>query len=191
MKIRSRILAFVLSMFLVFPSVASSSERTGPVTIVVLASIIMQASAQVGMVLGAAGGPLVGLAAAGAAIVYNKFKDNGGESSKDKGHLSDPEAKAQRREEGRKKVNSMNIEIARNRAPRGVKRVDPGDASKGTQPHVHFTDGTSLNIDGTTHDKKNGTPRPQKEIQAWLHTNGWSLAPEGWQPPQHQKMNWR
>ena len=44
--------------------------------------------------------------------------------------------------------------------------------SKG-QPHVHFKDGTSLNRDGTIHDKGHGRPNPSSKVWDWLHKHGW------------------
>lgn len=48
--------------------------------------------------------------------------------------------------------------VNKNQAPRSVTRVDSN--SKGTlssdKPHVHFSDKTALNYDGTVHDRKTG-----------------------------------
>ncbi len=72
-------------------------------------------------------------------------------------------------------ASQMQGQVIRGRAPIGVDRVDEGHEMGGKviQPHVHFVDGTSLNQDGTVHDKRKGTPRITKKIRNWLEDNGW------------------
>lgn len=38
-----------------------------------------------------------------------------------------------------------------------------------------FKDGTSLNNDGTIHDKKNGNPNPSNKTRKWLKSHGWKV----------------
>ena len=68
--------------------------------------------------------------------------------------------------------NQMQKQVERGQAPKGVVRVD-NPKVPGQQPHVHFSDGTSLNIDGSVHDAKNGIPNLTNEIRIWLEKNGW------------------
>ena len=68
--------------------------------------------------------------------------------------------------------NQMQKQVERGQAPKGVARVD-NPKVPGQQPHVHFSDGTSLNIDGSVHDAKNGIPNLTNEIRIWLEKNGW------------------
>lgn len=68
--------------------------------------------------------------------------------------------------------NQMEQEVKRGQAPKDVKRVDNAHDSKG-QPHVHFKDGTSLNRDGTIHDKGHGRPNPSSKVWDWLYKHGW------------------
>ncbi len=60
---------------------------------------------------------------------------------------------------------------------RGIERVEKhrGNDKEYNKPHVHFDDGTSLNQDGTTHDKKNGQPNPTGKQKKWLKKHGWKL----------------
>lgn len=41
------------------------------------------------------------------------------------------------------------------------------------QIHIHFSDGTSMNYDGSIHDKMHGTPNITCPIEKWLQKNGW------------------
>jgi len=66
----------------------------------------------------------------------------------------------------------MQKQVESNQAPKEVDRVDPAHDKNG-QPHVHFKDKTSINRDGTVHDKKHGTPNPTRKVWDWLHKNGW------------------
>ena len=68
--------------------------------------------------------------------------------------------------------NQMQMQVERGQAPKGVLRVD-NPKIPGQQPHIHFSDGTSLNIDGSVHDRKNGIPNLTNEIKIWLEKNGW------------------
>ena len=72
--------------------------------------------------------------------------------------------------------NQMQKQIEQGKAPKGVERVDNGNTSVGSQPHIHFGDDyKSLNQDGTWgHDGKT-TPTLTKEIIQWLKGNGWGI----------------
>ena len=83
------------------------------------------------------------------------------------------------RNKGNKKNNNKSIrqmqnEVEKGKAPRGIDRVDKPHV-QGQQPHVHFNDGTSLNMDGTIHDKINGIPHITNKIRIWLIEHGWKV----------------
>lgn len=72
-----------------------------------------------------------------------------------------------------KSPSQLNKEIQKGQAPRGIERIDKGSKSvKGEQTHVHFKDGTALNIDGTWKDGNGMLNQAQKE---WLSKNGWNI----------------
>ena len=68
--------------------------------------------------------------------------------------------------------NQMQNQVKRGQAPKTVVRVD-NPTIKGQLPHVHFSDGTALNIDGSVHDAMNGIHTLTKREQIWLFENGW------------------
>ena len=68
--------------------------------------------------------------------------------------------------------NQMQKQVLRGQAPKDVIRVD-NPKIPGQKPHIHFKDGTALNIDGTIHDAKNGIPSLSNEVRIWLFDNGW------------------
>ncbi|MEM9391993.1 MAG: hypothetical protein AAGA02_16055 [Bacteroidota bacterium] len=57
------------------------------------------------------------------------------------------------------------------KAPKTIKRFDKGKIL-GERDHVHFTDGSALNIDGTW--KHGGRKLTKKEIE-FLALNGWII----------------
>ncbi|MCB0107994.1 MAG: hypothetical protein KDE53_18860 [Caldilineaceae bacterium] len=67
--------------------------------------------------------------------------------------------------------NQMNRAIQRGQAPRGIERVDTPKIP-GEQLHVHFSDDSALNIDGTWKHGQTTLTSPQRE---WLTDNGWTL----------------
>ena len=67
---------------------------------------------------------------------------------------------------------SMQREVEKGQAPKDVERVDPPHV-EGQKPHVHFKDKTSLNNDGTIHDKGKGIPTPSNKVVEWLEGHGW------------------
>ena len=73
-------------------------------------------------------------------------------------------------------VNQMNEQIKRGQAPKSVDRVDKAQYSvKNSKIHVHFKDGTSLNIDGTIHDANGGIPKVGRQARKWLEKYGWQI----------------
>ena len=46
---------------------------------------------------------------------------------------------------------------------------------KNSKIHVHFKDGTSLNIDGTVHDASGGIPKVGRQAREWLEKYGWQI----------------
>lgn len=67
----------------------------------------------------------------------------------------------------------MELAQKNNKAKRYIEAVHTPHVP-GQQPHVHFQDGTSLNLDGTIHDKKGGVPSPPKAVREFLEEHGWS-----------------
>ena len=73
-------------------------------------------------------------------------------------------------------INQMNTQIKKGQAPKGIERVDKAQPSvKNSKIHVHFKDGTSLNIDGTVHDANGGIPKVGKQARVWLEKYGWQI----------------
>lgn len=68
--------------------------------------------------------------------------------------------------------NQMQKQVERGQAPSGVVRVDSWGNNPWEQPHVHFSDGTAINLDGTPH---HGTPNLNNDTRNWLTSNGWGV----------------
>ncbi|MBQ7934997.1 MAG: hypothetical protein IJ333_01420, partial [Clostridia bacterium] len=68
--------------------------------------------------------------------------------------------------------NQMQKQVERGQAPKTVIRVD-NPKIPNQLPHVHFRDGTSLNIDGSVHDSMNGIHSLTNSERIWLFENGW------------------
>jgi len=68
--------------------------------------------------------------------------------------------------------NQMQKLVERGLAPRTVVRID-NPKIPGQLPHIHFSDGTSLNIDGSVHDARNGVHKLTSVERKWLLDNGW------------------
>ena len=69
------------------------------------------------------------------------------------------------------KAGDLQREVLREQAPREVDRVDK--ANYNGKPHVHFKDVTSINFDGTIHDKHKGVPNITNKIEKWLNRHNW------------------
>lgn len=71
---------------------------------------------------------------------------------------------------------NMQKQVERGQAPRYVDRVDSAHDPNipKHKPHVHFKDGTTMNFDGTIHDKSKGVPNITNKVKTWLESNGWS-----------------
>ena len=65
-------------------------------------------------------------------------------------------------------VNQMQHLIDSGQAPSSITGCHLG--FQGQQPHVHFSDGTAMNLDGTPH---HGSPNPSKSTLNWLNSHGW------------------
>lgn len=76
--------------------------------------------------------------------------------------------------------NQMQRQVERGQVPNGVDRVDPPHTPGvgNSQPHVHFTDGTAINQDGSVHDAHKGIPTMTAKIVKWLTNNGWGVLRE-------------
>jgi RHS repeat-associated protein len=78
-----------------------------------------------------------------------------------------------------KSASQMQQKVKKDQAPSGIKRFDPADSTvKSSQDHVHKTDGTSMNVDGTVHDKKNGVPKFTNKEKKFLKENKWPTEPK-------------
>jgi hypothetical protein len=71
----------------------------------------------------------------------------------------------------RPSVNQMNQDIKTGKSPSTVERVDRGKIL-GEQDHVHFTDGSALNYDGTW---KHGSKALSNAEIRWLQKYNWNL----------------
>ena len=70
--------------------------------------------------------------------------------------------------------NQMRNQKRKGQAPKEVKHIhDAHQPDTGGKPHVHYQDGTSMNIDGTIHDKHGGVPKITNSVKEWLQKNGW------------------
>lgn len=69
-------------------------------------------------------------------------------------------------------ANQMQKQVERGQAPKTVERVDTPEFSW-EKPHVHFKDGTALNIDGSVHDAMKGVHNLTNSERIWLFENGW------------------
>ncbi len=68
------------------------------------------------------------------------------------------------------------LKSASSKVKREIERFDPPKKGQGdkAKAHVHFTDKTSMNWDGTLHDKKGGVPSPSKAASKFLEEGGWA-----------------
>ncbi|KQQ65350.1 DUF6531 domain-containing protein [Microbacterium sp. Leaf320] len=69
-------------------------------------------------------------------------------------------------------LNQIQQSVQRGQGPRGVVRVDRGGGVKGEIPHVHFSNGAALNIDGTW---KHGFTTLTRDQVRWLVAHGWRV----------------
>ena len=72
--------------------------------------------------------------------------------------------------------NRMQKAVERGQAPKEIDRVDPPHNPNAPEQkaHVHFSDGTAMNYDGTKHDKKHGIPNISSKVKKWLESYDWS-----------------
>lgn len=72
--------------------------------------------------------------------------------------------------------NRMQKAIERGKAPKAIDRVDPPHNPNVPEQkaHVHFSDGTAMNYDGTRHDKSHGIPNISSKVKQWLESYDWS-----------------
>ncbi len=68
--------------------------------------------------------------------------------------------------------NQMQKQVERGQAPSTVVRVD-NPKIQGQLPHIHFRDGTAMNIDGSVHDAMKGVHTLTNSERIWLFDNGW------------------
>ena len=100
-------------------------------------------------------------------------KDGAGSAAGTGGPLPDPEDDGREKEKKPTSINQMQQLVERDKAP-GIARFDKADpAIPGSKDHVHFKDGTSMNIDGTIHDKLKGIPNITKKTAEFLLEHGW------------------
>lgn len=76
----------------------------------------------------------------------------------------------------RTSANQMQDQVERGQAPKQVDRVDAGNPNiPNNKDHIHFTDGTALNYDGTPSHHNAGIPKITNSIKKWLLRNNWKL----------------
>jgi hypothetical protein len=77
-----------------------------------------------------------------------------------------------KQESGKKKTsrNQLQKQVEKGKAPKTVERVDPG-IGPNEQDHIHFSDDSALNEDGTW--KHGGRPLSNAETE-WIQENGWN-----------------
>ena len=68
--------------------------------------------------------------------------------------------------------NQMQKQVERGQAPGTVVRVD-NPKIPGQLPHIHFSDGTAMNIDGSIHDAMRGVHILTNIERSWIFDNGW------------------
>ncbi len=85
-------------------------------------------------------------------------------SDKDKKKVKDETAGRDTEADIPDNPSSLQREVEKGRAPKEVDRVDKPHV-KGQKPHVHFKDKTSLNNDGTVHDKHKGIPNVSNKVR--------------------------
>ena len=68
--------------------------------------------------------------------------------------------------------NQMQKQVERGQAPSTVVRVD-NPKIPGQLPHIHFSDGTAMNIDGSVHDAMRGVHTLTNNERIWIFDNGW------------------
>ncbi len=68
--------------------------------------------------------------------------------------------------------NQMQKQVERGQAPSTVVRVD-NPKIPGQLPHIHFSDGTAINIDGSVHDAMRGAHTLTNSERIWILDNGW------------------
>ena len=70
---------------------------------------------------------------------------------------------------------NMKKQVEKGQAPSNVDKVHPAHEpnAPNQHPHVHFIDGTSLNWDGSLHDKNHGIPTLTRDVIKWLKKNNW------------------
>jgi len=68
--------------------------------------------------------------------------------------------------------NQMQKQVEKGQAPSTVVRVD-NPKLPGQLPHVHFNDGTAININGSVHDAMKGVHNLTNAERVWLIDNGW------------------
>ena len=72
-----------------------------------------------------------------------------------------------------KSAGNMQKQVEAGQALKGVDAVHKAHTLPHGKPHVHLSDGTSLNYDGTIHDKLGGITKLTRAIRNWLEKNGW------------------
>ena len=68
---------------------------------------------------------------------------------------------------------AMQKEVERGQAPKDISRVDRGHIP-GQEPHIHYSDGTSSNMNGGVHDAHKGLPNPSNKTRKWIIKHGWT-----------------
>lgn len=106
--------------------------------------------------------------ALGAEGIISEIEDN----VMDYFRFKDDSANEESGETTPKSPGQLQKQVEKGQVPKEVDRVDKPHVP-GQKPHVHLDDGTSLNNDGTVHDKHKGNPNPSNKTKKWLNKNGW------------------
>ena len=73
-------------------------------------------------------------------------------------------------------VAKMQGNVSAGKAPKSIQGVHSAHESTAehSKPHVHFSDGTAMNYDGTLHDKGKGVHTLTNAEKKWLEEHGWA-----------------
>ena len=70
--------------------------------------------------------------------------------------------------------NQMQKQVESGKAPKEVDRVDkPHVNAPKQQDHIHFKDGSAINVDGSMSHDSRGIPQITRAILEWIISNGW------------------
>ena len=124
------------------------------------------------LLAGASGGAMTASAATSAAAVSAKIAVIGGTATAAASVMYSSISKPPTSR------NQMQKQAENGQAPKEVDRVDGVHTNlkpPNNQPHIHFKNGTAINLDGTMHHGGVKDLKITNQIAKWLLNNGWSL----------------